>query len=84
MPDCGAFEGLLTKPPPHEHDERVYYVVLQGVVPGIYINAIEALESVCDIEGAHIRCSPSLVTAISAWREALAHGEVVPLGDIMP
>jgi hypothetical protein len=53
-------------------------------VPGIYINAIEALESVCDVEGAHAQRFPSLVTAISAWREALANGEVVPLGDIMP
>jgi hypothetical protein len=64
------------------HDNRNYYVVVRGVVPGVYFDASDALENVCDIRGAHVRSFPTLATAVVGWRRALSDGRVIPLGDV--
>ncbi|KAF8222306.1 hypothetical protein L208DRAFT_1381891 [Tricholoma matsutake] len=61
--------------------------LVQGSVLGVYFDASDALENVCDIQGAriwgaHIQSFLTLVTAIVGWRWALSDGRVIPLGDV--
>lgn len=64
------------------HDNRNYYVIVRGIVPGVYFDASNALENVCDIRDAHIRRFLTLATAVVGWRQALFDGHVTPLGDV--
>jgi hypothetical protein len=49
----------------------MYYVVLRGVVPGIYTTMLEALQNICNVSKPDIRCYPSQEEANMIWNMAL-------------
>lgn len=59
--------------------KTTYYVVIRGIVPGIYTNMADTLINMCDVEGAYVRGYPSFDLAAAAWRQALIEELVTPL-----
>ena len=56
-----------------------YYVVIRGVIPGIYRRSADVVENICDVQGAYVRKLPTLAAAIATWRRALSDGHATPL-----
>jgi hypothetical protein len=82
MSDSYDLEELVVKFSTIEGNNQAYYIVIRGVVPGIYSRITDLLDNVCDVKGAHVQRFPTLATAIAAWRQALTDGQVVPLDNV--
>lgn len=67
-----------------EAKHHSYYVLMRGIIPGIYTDVAEVLRNVAGVEGAYVEEFPTWQKATVSWRQALRDFNVVPLDSFVP